>query len=208
MAKILLLSDNAVFAADLKLQLEQHRDWEVREDYVPENVFDAAVVDDDAGKLQNLRQNLLKTPLFLLWSGETELPEDEEIRIVRKPFRLEGLIDALHTAINAVSSESGDLMLCGCRLDIAAREIRYTDGREAVKLTEREVSILKYLYKAGSKIVNKTELLAEVWGYNPEATTHTVETHIYRLRQKIEQDDGHGQVIITEDNGYRLRTNY
>mgnify|MGYP002573405113 CR=1 FL=1 len=207
MAKILLLSDNAVFAADLKLQLDQHQDWEVREDYVPENVFDAAVVDDDAGKLQNLRQNLLKTPLFLLWSGETELPEDEEIRIVRKPFRLEGLIDALHTAINAVSSESGDLMLCGCRLDIAAREIRYTDGREAVKLTEREVSILKYLYKAGSKIVNKTELLAEVWGYNPEATTHTVETHIYRLRQKIEQDDGQGRVIITEDNGYRLRTN-
>ena len=71
-----------------------------------------------------------------------------------------------------------------------------------IKLTERETAILKYLYKAGDKIVGKAELLAEVWGYNPEATTHTVETHIYRLRQKIERPE---QVIMTEDNGYRLK---
>lgn len=96
----------------------------------------------------------------------------------------------------------GELPLCGCRLNVAAREVCYPDGREPIKLTERETAILKYLYKAGDKIVGKAELLAEVWGYNPEATTHTVETHIYRLRQKIERPE---QVIMTEDNGYRLK---
>lgn len=101
MAKILLISANAVFAGDLKSQLERHPDWEVREEYAPDGVFDAAVVDDDTEKLRRLHEKLLQTPLFLLWSGETELPEDEGVRVVRKPFRLETLIDALHTAVNA-----------------------------------------------------------------------------------------------------------
>ena len=101
MAKILLISANAVFAGDLKSQLERHPDWEVREEYDSDGVFDAAVVDDDAEKLRSLHEKLLQTPLFLLWSGETELPEDEGVRVVRKPFRLEALIDALHTAVNA-----------------------------------------------------------------------------------------------------------
>ncbi len=202
MAKILLISANAVFAGDLKSQLERHPDWEVREEYDSDGVFDAAVVDDDAEKLRSLHEKLLQTPLFLLWSGETELPEDEGVRVVRKPFRLETLIDALHTAVNAAPPAGGELPLCGCRLNVAAREVCYPDGREPIKLTERETAILKYLYKAGDKIVGKAELLAEVWGYNPEATTHTVETHIYRLRQKIERPE---QVIMTEDNGYRLK---
>ena len=195
MAKILLISANTVFAGDLKSQLERHPDWEVREEYDAEGVFDAAVVDDDAEKLRSLHEKLLQTPLFLLWSGETELPEDEGVRVMRKPFRLETLIDAAPPV-------GGELPLCGCRLNVAAREVRYSDDREPVKLTERETAILKYLYKAGDKIVGKAELLAEVWGYNPEATTHTVETHIYRLRQKIERPE---QVIMTEDNGYKLK---
>ncbi len=139
-----------------------------------------------------------------MWSGETELPEIENLRIIRKPFRLETLLDTLHVALAALISSGGELKLNGCCLNIAAREIRYPDERLPVKLTEREVAILKYLYKSGSKIVGKAELLAEVWGYNPEATTHTVETHIYRLRQKIEQESGPVQVITTRENGYKL----
>lgn len=204
MSRVLLISENEAFSADLKQQLELLENWEVQENYSPDVVFDAAVIDDDAGKAGELDGCLRHTPLFLLWSGETELPEIENLRVVRKPFRLETLLDTLHTALAALTPSGGELQLNGCSLNIAAREIRYPDGRLPVKLTEREVAILKYLYKSGGKIVGKAELLAEVWGYNPEATTHTVETHIYRLRQKIEQEGGPGQVITTRENGYKL----
>lgn len=205
MGRILLISANEAFAADLGSQFACCGDWEVVRDYAPETVFEAVVADDDAGAIKKLEPLLRHTPFFLLWSGAEDFPEAENLTVLRKPFVLENLLDALRAMHAAVSAIGGDMELFGCRLNTAAREIRYPDGREPVKLTEREVSILKYLYKAGGKIVGKAELLAEVWGYNPEATTHTVETHIYRLRQKIEQDGGPGQVIVTEDNGYKLK---
>ena len=82
---------------------------------------------------------------------------------------------------------------------------RQCGNSEITKLTEKEVSILKYLYKSGAKIVSKNELLQEVWGYSPEVTTHTIETHIYRLRQKVEHEDISAQLILTSDGGYQLK---
>ncbi|MFR1032737.1 MAG: winged helix-turn-helix domain-containing protein [Alphaproteobacteria bacterium] len=78
-------------------------------------------------------------------------------------------------------------------------------NNEIVKLTEKEIAILKYLYKAQDRIVAKNELLQEVWGYAPDVTTHTIETHVYRLRQKVEHDDPEAQLIITLEGGYRLK---
>ena len=74
---------------------------------------------------------------------------------------------------------------------------------ETIKLTEKEVIILKYLYNRAPETISKEELLKNVWGYSAEMTTHTIETHIYRLRQKVEQNGG-SQIIITENSGYRL----
>ncbi len=76
-------------------------------------------------------------------------------------------------------------------------------GRK-LRLTDKEANILKYLYRAGSKAVARDELLAEVWGYNAGVTTHTLETHVYRLRQKIETDPGRARLLVTEAGGYRL----
>ena len=73
-----------------------------------------------------------------------------------------------------------------------------------VRLTEKETNILKYLYRAGAKPVSREELLAEVWGYNAGVTTHTLETHVYRLRQKIEPETGSQKLLLTEPGGYRL----
>ncbi len=71
-------------------------------------------------------------------------------------------------------------------------------------LTEKETAILKYLYRTGDKPVPREVLLDEVWGYNAGVTTHTLETHIYRLRQKIEPEPGRTQLLVTEPGGYRL----
>ena len=73
-----------------------------------------------------------------------------------------------------------------------------------IRLTEKETSILKYLYRAGQKPVGRDTLLGEVWGYNAGVTTHTLETHIYRLRQKVEKDASAPAILVTEGGGYKL----
>ena len=86
----------------------------------------------------------------------------------------------------------------------AAKMLEATDGNK-VRLTDKETSILKYLYRSGAKSVSREELLTEVWGYNAGVTTHTLETHIYRLRQKIEPDPGNARLLMTDPGGYRLQ---
>ena len=76
--------------------------------------------------------------------------------------------------------------------------------RSKVRLTEKETAILKYLCRTGNRVVPRDVLLSEVWGYNAGVTTHTLETHIYRLRQKIETDPSNAQLLVTEPGGYRL----
>jgi DNA-binding response OmpR family regulator len=73
-----------------------------------------------------------------------------------------------------------------------------------MRLTDKECSILKYLYRAGGKAVPRQVLLNEVWGYNGAVSTHTLETHIYRLRQKLEADPSHPRLLLTENGGYKL----
>ena len=73
-----------------------------------------------------------------------------------------------------------------------------------IRLTEKETSILKYLFRAGDAVIGRDELLNEVWGYNSGVTTHTLETHVYRLRQKLEADPSNAQILVTEPGGYRL----
>jgi DNA-binding response OmpR family regulator len=73
-----------------------------------------------------------------------------------------------------------------------------------VRLTEKETAILRFLYRAGQKSISREVLLQEVWGYNSGVTTHTLETHIYRLRQKIEKDAAMPEILVTEAGGYKL----
>src|SRR6516165_5648403 len=73
-----------------------------------------------------------------------------------------------------------------------------------VRLTEKETAILRYLYRAGQRPVSRETLLQEVWGYNSGVTTHTLETHIYRLRQKVEKDAASPAILVTEAGGYKL----
>jgi DNA-binding response OmpR family regulator len=75
---------------------------------------------------------------------------------------------------------------------------------EDVRLTEKEVAILICLHEAGGKIVGREKLLDSVWGYADNVETHTLETHIYRLRQKIEMDPSDPKILLTQEAGYAL----
>lgn len=81
-----------------------------------------------------------------------------------------------------------------------------TESGSRIRLTEKETAILRYLYRAGQVPVPREILLQEVWGYNSGVTTHTLETHIYRLRQKIEPDPADPGLLETQAGGYRLVT--
>jgi len=114
--------------------------------------------------------------------------------------------------INAAKANSYDLILLDVDLpDMLGTEacqlMRNANGKPPIRdirLTEKETNILKYLYRAGGKPVGREELLHEVWGYNSGVTTHTLETHVYRLRQKIEPEKGVATLLVTEPGGYRL----
>jgi DNA-binding response OmpR family regulator len=85
----------------------------------------------------------------------------------------------------------------------SAKQLTRDDGKK-VRLTEKEAAIIKFLLRSGEQIVSRDVLLHDVWGYNAGVTTHTLETHIYRLRQKIERDPAHAELLVTEGGGYKL----
>lgn len=205
MPNLLFISDNDVFKEDLQKQIEL---------YAPEFCFefqstgpDAAILDGHNDQLQEIRKNTPHIPIFVLLPAGEEKPEAQPlIYFVNKPLVLKEFINELKSSIHmAAASDAGKLKFGTFELWPLSRELYNLSTNETVKLTEKEVSIVQYLYKTNNKIVTKTELLQEVWGYNPEATTHTVETHIYRLRQKVEHNETDTPFILTEEGGYLLK---
>ena len=204
MPNLLFLSSSPLFAEDFKEQLELIApDFSFYDQYQDDIIFDAVVIDQK----QNIPASLseaINIPIIFL-GNETDNVPDSAI-IINKPFKLENLLDSVLSCINFSSRGANAIISFGhYTLDSFHKQLIHSKNNSATKLTEREVAIISYLYKTKGKTVSKGELLSEVWEYNPEATTHTVETHIYRLRQKIDADN-HGQnPIITEENGYSLQ---
>jgi DNA-binding response OmpR family regulator len=123
---------------------------------------------------------------------------------VTKPFKFSILMARIRAQLRAhEQSEEAVFHIGPYEFHPADRVLLDERGRK-LRLTDKEANILKYLYRAGAKAVARDELLAEVWGYNAGVTTHTLETHVYRLRQKIEADPGHARLLLTEAGGYRL----
>jgi hypothetical protein len=121
---------------------------------------------------------------------------------IEKPFRLQECIQQLAY----LAGRPRDVMVGPHKLHVNIRQLQFADSH-TVALTEKEVAILLYLAEAaatGKPGVPRDELLHRVWGYHPDASTHTLETHIYRLRQKIEPDPEHPSLLVTKDEGYCL----
>jgi len=208
MPDILLFSDNSGFAEDLAGQINL---------YTPEFTlyrgadgtrnFDVYILDEKSELVNQLRQEHHKAPILLLEkadSGNETFSETD--MVIYKPFSLNNFLNKLRSCINKFENTSnGYLFFNRYELHPAAKEIVNLRNNEVVKLTEKEVAVLKYLYKSKDRTVTKTDLLRDVWDYNEEVTTHTIETHIYRLRQKVEHDNNEAQLIMTEDGGYKLK---
>ncbi|HKB96789.1 MAG TPA: response regulator transcription factor [Rhizomicrobium sp.] len=145
-----------------------------------------------------LRERGLNCPVLLLIDGDA--PSTQET--LARPFRFSVLLARLH-ALNTHHAPADDVAVrIGPYTFHPSAKLLQADGRK-VRLTEKETNILKFLH-ASAGTVPRDILLHEVWGYSPAVATHTLETHIYRLRKKIEQDPAKAQILLTEGGGYRL----
>jgi len=157
-----------------------------------------------------LRKGGVSTPIIML-TGQTS-DSDTVLGLesgandyVTKPFRFAVLLARIRAHLRSHEQSEDAVFRIGPYEFRPAAKILVDDKAKKVRLTEKETSILKYLYRAGAKAVSREELLTEVWGYNAGVTTHTLETHIYRLRQKIEPEPGQARLLLTDAGGYRLQ---
>ncbi len=203
MTNVLLLSENNVFKEDLINQINHHlSDFNVFEESV--ETAEVVVVDENLNLIKQQKKEKIKAPIILLTSKE-EISDIKPNQIIKKPLDLNEFLDLLKSSINIFENSDDGILEFNCYvLHPASKTILNKRNNTEIKLTEKEVAIIKYLYKNKDVVVNKNELIQEVWEYAADVATHTVETHIYRLRQKVEQDNEDAQLICTIEGGYRL----
>lgn len=222
--RILMVDDDEALRASLSEQLRLHEEFEtvcvgtaaealeeVKKDYFDVVLLDVGLPDMDGRECSRLmRRAGMKAPIIMLTAHDTDadtiLGLDAGANdYVTKPFRLGVLLARVRAQLRQhEQSEDAVFSLGPYTFRPAAKMLVDDESNKKIRLTEKETSILKYLYRAGEKPIGRDQLLGEVWGYNAGVTTHTLETHVYRLRQKIERDPSHAEILVTEPGGYRL----
>jgi len=172
-------------------------------------ILDVGLPDGDGRELcREFRNEGVTCPILLLTARDS----DEDVikgldsganDHIAKPFRFAVLAARIHAHLRShEQSEEAVYRIGPYTFRPSAKLLLDAKGKK-IRLTEKETNILKHLHRSGHTVARET-LLHEVWGYNPAVTTHTLETHIYRLRQKIENNPGAAQILVTESGGYRL----
>lgn len=159
---------------------------------------------------RRLREAGVRAPIVMLTAQDSD---DDTVSgldagatdYVTKPFRFAVLLARIRAHLRSVEQSEDAVFRIGPYQFRPAQKTLFDEAGKRIRLTDKETSILKYLLRARSAAVSREELLTEVWGYNAGVTTHTLETHIYRLRQKIEPGKGQARLLITEGGGYRLQ---
>jgi DNA-binding response OmpR family regulator len=157
-----------------------------------------------------LRRAGFAAPVIMLTGADTDSDtvlglEAGANDYVTKPFRFNVLLARLRAQLRLHEQSEEAVFTIGRFTFRPSQKLLVEDAnKRKIHLTEKETAILKYLYRTGGQVVGREKLLVEVWGFNAAVTTHTLETHVYRLRQKIEKDPSRAEILITEQGGYRL----
>ena len=174
-------------------------------------ILDVGLPDGDGRDLcAKLRKQGVKVPIIMLTGSDDEKDvvrglESGANDYIAKPFRLAELLARVRAQMRMFENSEDAVFNIGPYVfRPSAKLLAEPAKNRRIRLTEKEAAILKYLYRAGARPVARQVLLNEVWGYNAAVTTHTLETHIYRLRQKIEPDPSNARLLLTEAGGYRL----
>ena len=221
--KIIIVDDDDDLREPLREQLALHDEFDVATadnaalalDQLKTDRFDLMILDvglpdmDGREACKVLRKNGFKAPIIMLTGNDSDadmiLGLDAGANdYVTKPFKFAVLLARIRAQLRQHEQSEDAVFSLGHYTFKPASKVLVDEAGSKVRLTEKETSILKYLYRAGEKVVTRDVLLHEVWGYNAGVTTHTLETHIYRLRQKIERDPSNAEILVTETGGYKL----
>jgi DNA-binding response OmpR family regulator len=220
---ILIVDDDAHLRLSLLEQLSIHSEFIAYEAsdvksglaVINEHMIDLIIMDiglpdgDGRDVIKQLRAAGFQKPVILLTGQDSE---HDVVRgldsgandYVSKPFRFSILLARIRAHIRQHEfSDDASFQISSYTFHPGSKLLVAKTGAK-LKLTEKETAILQYLNRAKGGIVSRDELLREVWGYNANVTTHTLETHIYRLRQKIEVDPASARILVTDIGGYRL----
>ena len=173
-------------------------------------ILDVGLPDMDGREVCRLmRKGGVRCPIIILTGhdsdSDTILGLDAGANdYITKPFKFPVLLARIRAQLRQHEQSEDAVFTIGPYTFRPAVRMLTDEGGRKIRLTEKETNILKFLYRASDQVVARDVLLHEVWGYNAGVTTHTLETHIYRLRQKIEPDPSAARLLVTESGGYRL----
>lgn len=220
---LLIVDDDDDLRSILVEQLQMHEEFNVlqestatkgietaRTENVDLVIMDVGLPDLDGREaVKNLRQEGFRAPVIMLTGHDTDSDtilglEAGANDYVTKPFRFAVLLARIRAQLRQHEQSEDATFKVGPYTFKPGQKLLMNDNGNKVRLTEKEAAIIKYLYRANDSIVSRDKLLEEVWGYNSGVTTHTLETHVYRLRQKIEKDPANAQILVTDSGGYRL----
>ena len=221
--KILMIDDDDDLREALVEQLSIIEEFDVLDavnaqsaiERTKENDFDLLLLDvglpdaDGRELCKLLRKQGVKCPVIMLTGqdsdADTILGLDAGANdYVTKPFKFPVLLARMRAQLRQHEQSEDANFAVGPYTFKPAHKVLLLQNGQKIRLTEKETNILKFLLRSADGIVARDTLLHEVWGYNANVTTHTLETHIYRLRQKIEPDPARTSLLITESGGYKL----
>jgi len=221
--KILMVDDDEDLREALADQLVLTEEFDVFEagdgshglEKAKEALFDLVILDvglpdmDGRELCRLMRKQGVKCPVLMLTGHNTDadtiLGLDAGANdYIAKPFKFPVLLARIRAQLRQHEQSEDAIFNIGPYTFKPAAKMLLTEEEKKIRLTEKETNILKYLYRAEAGVVPRDTLLHEVWGYNAGVTTHTLETHIYRLRQKIEKDPSNAALLVTESGGYKL----
>jgi DNA-binding response OmpR family regulator len=222
--RVLMVDDDDSLRHMLCEQLQLHEDFVVVEadgatsalEAAKGETFDVVILDvglpdmDGRDVCRLMRKQGVKCPIIMLTGADTDadtiLGLDAGANdYITKPFRLGVLLARIRAHLRQHEQSEDAVFTVGpYTFQPAAKTLVENETEKKIRLTDKETNIIKFLYRSGGKVVGRDVLLDEVWGYNAGVTTHTLETHVYRLRQKIEKDPSNAQILVTEPGGYKL----
>jgi len=173
-------------------------------------IMDVGLPDMDGREaVKLLRKGGFKSPIIMLTGHDTESDtilglESGANDYVTKPFKFAVLLARIRAQLRQHEQSEDATFTVGAYTFKPGQKLLIDEKGAKIRLTEKEAAIIKYLYRAGDKVIGRDVLLEEVWGYNSGVTTHTLETHVYRLRQEIEKDPSNATLLVTESGGYKL----
>ena len=221
--KIIIIDDDDMLRDTLKDQFSLHDEFvvsdaatatagvkAVKADHADLVILDVNLPDMDGREAcKIIRRNGYKGPVIMLTGqtsdSDTILGLDSGANdYVAKPFRFGVLLARIRAHLRQHEHSEDAVFKVGPYSFKPSAKMLLRDDNKKIRLTEKETAIIKFLLRSGEQIVGRDVLLHDVWGYNAGVTTHTLETHVYRLRQKIERDPSHAEILVTEGGGYKL----